>query len=236
MKLAVIPARGGSKRIPRKNIKFFGGLPMIAWSIRAAHDSGCFDRIVVSTDDDEIAAISREYGAEIPFTRPRELADDHAGTAPVVAHAVQWQNQNGTSVSEACCIYATAPFVRPSDLHRGLAALEAVNINYAFSVTSFAFPIARAVRITPFGRVEMFNPEHFNTRSQDLEDAYHDAGQFYWGRADAWLKGLPLFGPASAPVLIPRHLVQDIDTEEDWINAEWMLKALRTQQSHTGDR
>jgi len=227
MRLAVIPARGGSKRIPRKNIKLFGGLPMIAWSIRAAVESKCFDRIIVSTDDDEIAQVAREYGADAPFIRPAELSDDHAGTIPVIAHAIEWQRRHGLGATVVCCVYATAPFVSANDLQRGLETLNSTGADFALSVTSFPFPIQRAVRITDEQRLEMFQPEHFKTRSQDLEDAWHDAGQFYWGRADAWLRGESLFGRATAPVKLPRHRVQDIDTPEDWERAEWMFKALQ---------
>lgn len=230
MRLAVIPARGGSKRIPRKNIRPFGGLPMIAWSIRAAVDSGCFDRIIVSTDDVEIAAVAKEYGAEAPFLRPEALSDDHTGTTPVVAHAVQWQQAHGVSASTVCCLYATAPFVRAHDLQRGLATLEESGADFAFSITSYAFPIQRAIRITDAGRVQMFQPNHFQTRSQDLEEAWHDAGQFYWGKAAAWLANKPLLGPDSAPVILPRYRVQDIDTPEDWARAELMLKALNAAE------
>lgn len=229
MKLAIIPARGGSKRIPRKNIKPFCGKPMIAWSIEAALESGCFDRIIVSTDDDEIAEVARQYGAEVPFMRPLELSDDHAGTLPVIRHAIETINSQGRAVEQACCLYATAPFIRAEDLRRGLEILQGSGSDYAFSVTSYAFPIQRAIRLTPEGRVEMFNPEHFNTRSQDLEEAYHDAGQFYWGRADAWLQGQMIFSPASLPVMLPRHRVQDIDTPEDWVRAEWLFKAMQAQ-------
>jgi N-acylneuraminate cytidylyltransferase len=128
-----------------------------------------------------------------------------------------------------CCIYATAPFVRPEDLQRGLALLQQTGADYAFSVTSYAFPIQRAVRLTASGQVEMFHPEHYQTRSQDLEEAFHDAGQFYWGRADAWLSGRPMFAAGAAPVPLPRFRVQDIDTLEDWARAEWMFKALQAQ-------
>lgn len=225
MKLAVIPARGGSKRIPRKNIKPFCGKPMIAWPIEAARASGCFNRIVVSTDDEEIAEVARNCGAETPFLRPAELSDDHTGTIPVIAHAIAWQQARGESPSEVCCIYATAPFVRAEDLRSGLDVLARTACDYAFSVTSYAFPIQRAVRITGQGRIEMFHPEHFNTRSQDLEEAFHDAGQFYWGRAAAWLAHKPIFSIDAAPVILPRHRVQDIDTPEDWERAEWLFKA-----------
>lgn len=227
MRLAVIPARGGSKRIPRKNIKLFGGKPMIAWSIETALRSRCFDRVMVSTDDSEIAQVAKAYGADAPFVRPAELSDDYIGTIPVIAHAIQWQKDNGGSASHVCCIYATAPFVLAEDLQRGMALLESSGADYAFSVTSYAFPIQRAIRITPEQRVEMFQPDQFNTRSQDLEEAWHDAGQFYWGQAAAWLAQKPIFTDAATPVSLPRYRVQDIDTLEDWVRAEWMLKALQ---------
>lgn len=231
MKLAVIPARGGSKRIPRKNIKEFCGKPMIAWSIEAAIQSGCFDEVIVSTDDQEIADVARQFGASVPFLRPAELSDDYTGTIPVIRHAIEWMQEQGRNVQEVCCIYATAPFVAPEDLRKGLQILGNTGSSYAFSVTSYAFPIQRAIRLTGAGRVEMFNPEHFNTRSQDLEEAYHDAGQFYWGQADAWVEGRPIFAEFSAPVGLPRHRVQDIDTLEDWDRAEWMFKALQAAKS-----
>lgn len=225
MKLAVIPARGGSKRIPRKNIKEFCGKPMIVWSIEAALQSACFDHVIVSTDDAEIAAVAKQHGAQVPFVRPAELSDDHTGTTAVMAHAINWFAAQSQPATQVCCLYATAPFVRPDDLRRGLTVLNATESDYAFSVTSYAFPIQRAIRINQSGRVEMLNPEHFNTRSQDLEEAFHDAGQFYWGRAEAWQQGQIIFSPASAPVMLPRHRVQDIDTHEDWVRAEWLFRA-----------
>lgn len=231
MKLAIIPARGGSKRIPRKNIKPFGGKPMIAWSIEAARLSSCFDRIIVSTDDAEIAEVARAHGADVPFMRPPELSDDHTGTIPVIAHAIEWMKTHAAPVELACCLYATAPFVQANDLRRGLDVLHTSGADYAFSITSYAFPIQRAIRLTPDQRVEMFNPEHFNTRSQDLEEAWHDAGQFYWGRAAAWLTGKPIFSHATAAVPLPRHRVQDIDTAEDWERAEWLFRAMQAQHA-----
>jgi N-acylneuraminate cytidylyltransferase len=230
MRLAVIPARGGSKRIPRKNIKPFGGLPMIAWSIRAAAESQCFDRIIVSTDDDEIAAIAKAHCAEVPFMRPVELSDDHTGTIPVIAHAIHWYQQRGEVTDEVCCIYATAPFVQANDLQRGLQVLINTGADYAFSVTSYAFPIQRAVRIMSEQRIEMFQPKYANARSQDLEEAWHDAGQFYWGKAAAWFAMKPIFGSDSAPVPLPRFRVQDIDTLEDWECAELMFDILKQSE------
>jgi len=220
MKIAVIPARGGSKRIPRKNIKDFCGKPMIAWSIEAAKTSGLFDRIIVSTDDEEIAEVAKQWGAEVPFMRPDELSNDYAGTTEVVAHATQWALDQGIDVDAVCCIYATAPFVQVADLKRGLEALESNEWAYAFTVTDFAAPIFRSFKQTADGGIEMFFPEHFSTRSQDLPTALHDAGQFYWGRPSAWIEGKRIFDRHSIPVLIPRWRVQDIDTQEDWVRAE----------------
>lgn len=226
MRLAVIPARGGSKRIPRKNVRLFAGKPIIAHSIAAALGSGVFDRVVVSTDDEEIAAVAREHGAQTPFLRPAQLADDHTGTNAVVKHALQWFASQGEVIEHACCIYATAPFVRPRYLREGFEKLLASGRSFAFSVTSFPFPVQRALRIRPDGAVDAMYPEFTQTRSQDLEEAFHDAGQFYWGRAEAFLNDVALFSPASMPVLLPRHLVQDIDTLEDWQRAEHMYQAL----------
>lgn len=224
MNICVIPARGGSKRIPRKNIKDFCGKPMIAWSIEAARKSNCFAHVLVSTDDEEIAEISRQWGAEVPFLRPAELSGDYVATIPVIAHATQWSNCNLGSTQNVCCLYATAPFVQSEDLQSGLRIIQESQAEYAFSVTSYPFPIQRAIRITAQGRVEMFQPEHFNTRSQDLEEAWHDAGQFYWGKASAWLSGKTIFSTDSAPVKLARYRVQDIDTFEDWERAEWLIK------------
>ena len=226
MNLCVIPARGGSKRIPRKNIKEFCGKPMIAWSIEAAISSGSFDRIIISTDDDEIAEVAKTFGASVPFVRPVALADDYSETAAVIAHAIQWQIDHDQKPDHVCCVYATAPFVQSQDINRGLDSLLNSGASFAFSVTSYAFPIQRAIRITNNQRVEMFQPEHFNMRSQDLEEAWHDAGQFYWGKALAWLEGKTMFNSNAVPVMLPRYRVQDIDTHEDWIRAELMFSAL----------
>ena len=229
MKIAVIPARGGSKRIPRKNIKLFCGKPMIAWSIEAARASGLFDHIVVSTDDAEIAEVAKVHGAEVPFMRPAALSDDHTGTSPVVAHAIEWYREHGQMPDPVCCIYATAPFVAAADLQRGLQTLTDSGSDFAFSVTSYAFPIQRAIKLTQGCRVEMFQPENFNTRSQDLVEAYHDAGQFYWGNAGAWLSGKIIFGLNTVAVQIPRYRVQDIDISEDWQRAEYLFHALNLE-------
>lgn len=226
MRLAVIPARGGSKRIPRKNILSFHGLPMIAWSIRAAVASGLFEQIIVSTDDAEIAEVARSHGATVPFMRPQELSDDFAGTIPVIAHATGWAIDQGLVPEAVCCIYATAPFIDNGDLRRGWEALAAGTWEYAFAVTEFHAPFYRAFKQLPDGGLEMFFPEHMASRSQDLPQVLHDAAQFYWGRPSAWLEGKPIFAPHSWPVFIPRHRVQDIDTPEDWAAAERMAAQL----------
>lgn len=227
MKIAVIPARGGSKRIPRKNIKDFCGKPMIVWSIEAAKESGLFDHIVVSTDDIEIAEVAKKYGAEVPFMRPAELSNDFTGTTEVIAHATQWALDQSLDVDAVCCIYATAPFVQVTDLKRGLAALQSGNWAYAFTVTDFESPIFRSFKQTAEGGVEMFFPEYFETRSQDLPDALHDVGQFYWGRPSAWLENRRIFDRHSVPIMIPRWRVQDIDTLNDWKRAELMFNQLK---------
>jgi pseudaminic acid cytidylyltransferase len=227
-RVAIIPARGGSKRIPRKNIRPFHGVPIIAYSIRAALESGLFDRVIVTTDDEAIAGIAREQGAETPFTRPAALADDHAGTVEVIQHALEELIRLGETPELACCIYATAPFLQTRYLEEGARLLQArADKSYAFAVTTFDFPVQRALRISPNGTLDAMYPQFRNVRSQDLDEAWHDAGQFYWGRTEAWRRGDTLFSPAAMPVALPRHLVLDIDTPEDWLRAESMYAALR---------
>ncbi len=238
MIIAVIPARGGSKRIPRKNIRLFEGKPIIAWSIEAALNAGCFDRVIVSTDDEEIAAVAKAYGAEVPFMRPATLADDYAGTAEVVRHVIIEVNNLLTAaaedgkvhsvVSAACCIYATAPFLCADDIEKGLASLRAENADYALAITEFEFPVQRAVKLDAQRHITMLYPEFSQTRSQDLEKSYHDAGQFCWGTSDAWLFSKPVYHSKTAAVLIPSSRVQDIDNEDDWLRAELMFRALHS--------
>lgn len=227
MRIAVIPARGGSKRIPRKNIRPFCGKPMIVWSIEAALQTGLFDHVIVSTEDEEIASVARDHGAEVPFMRPVALADDYTGTVPVIAHAVAASQSHYGPVSQACCLYATAPFTTPQDLQDGLALLEKSGADYAFSAAHFAYPIQRALRVATDGFAQMISPEQDQVRSQDLEPTFHDAGQFYWGTAKAWLDERSILqgGKATMSVL-PAARVQDIDTPDDWIRAEAMFRAL----------
>ena len=227
MNVCVIPARGGSKRIPKKNIKEFHGKPIIAYSIEAALESHCFDQVIVSTDDDEIAETAKKYGARVPFSRPDELSDDYIGTIPVIKHTIEWMENNNTYIEDVCCLYATAPFVRSKIISEAYQQLKNSNANYCFSVTSFNFPIQRAIRISQSGTINMFYPEHLETRSQDLKESYHDAGQFYWGKAEAFKQQKPLFSKSAMPYILPRHLVQDIDTPEDWRRAELMYQVLK---------
>ncbi|AWB67794.1 pseudaminic acid cytidylyltransferase [Saccharobesus litoralis] len=224
--LAIIPARGGSKRIPKKNIRSFAGKPLIAYSIEAATASNCFDKVIVSTDCPQIAQVARDYGADVPFTRPDDLSGDFVGTMAVTRHAIVAMQALGQSYEFCCCIYATAPFLQPNYLQQGMTALQQNKSKaFAFSATSFAFPIQRSFLITEQGAEVMF-PNDIGKRSQDLPEAFHDAGQFYWGRTQDYIKGgKGMFTHHSIPIVLPRHLVQDIDTMEDWQRAELMYQA-----------
>jgi hypothetical protein len=226
MRLAVIPARGGSKRIPRKNVRLFAGVPMIAHAIAAVRDSGLFDRIVVSTDDDEIAEVARDFGAEVPFRRPAELADDHAATAPVVAHAIQSCASLGWSADPVCCVYPCVPLLRSEDLLEALALLDGSDADFCFPVAAFPSAVQRALRRAPDGRMSPLDPAHEFTRTQDLEPTYHDAGQFYWGRTAAWLEGRRVHGGGIGHP-IPAWRVVDIDGPDDWARAELLHRALK---------
>lgn len=223
---AIIPACGGSKRIPKKNIRLFAGRPIISYSILAAIEAGLFDKIIVSTDSEEIIQVAIDYGAEAPFLRPTELADDFTGTDEVIIHALQWFEQKGINVENVCCIYATAPFLQADYIRKGYEVLHNTGATSVFSVTTYSYPIFRSLKITERERLEMFWPEYNNARSQDLPVAYHDAGQFYWLNVENYLKERKLFSNDSVPIILPRYLVQDIDTLEDWERAELMFKAL----------
>lgn len=224
MKIAVIPARGGSKRIPRKNIKIFAGKPMIAYAIDAAKASGLFDHIIVSTDDQEIAGIARQHGAEMPFIRPPELADDYTPTVPVIAHAIKACRKLGWPIEFACCIYPGVPFLRVEDLVEALDLLCNSSAAYSFPVTEFPSAIQRALRRLPDGRMTPFYPEFELMRTQDLDPAYHDAGQFYWGKAESWLTDSRVHANGIG-LIIPSWRVVDIDTLEDWERAEVLQAA-----------
>ena len=225
--IAVIPARGGSKRIPRKNIKPFCGKPMIAYSIEAAIRAGIFDEIIVSTDDEEIADVAKNAGASVPFMRPKELSDDFTATGAVVEHAIKFLQARGDRIKFVCTIYATAPLIDEFYIKLGLEKLRASNAKNAFSCTSMPFPIWRTFKIAKDGRCEMFWRENFDKRSQDLEEAYQDAGQFYWTNLDAPSSDEIFFGRDSIAIVLPRHLVQDIDTPQDWIRAEFLYEAVQ---------
>ena len=227
MTIAIIPARGGSKRIPRKNIRPFCGQPMISYAITAARAASCFERIVVSTDDAEIAAVARHCGAETPFLRNATLADDHTGTTAVVVDAIRRLDAIGIQADHYCCIYATVPLIRASDLLAAYQRLTTSAADYAFSAAAFGFPIQRALQLTANGCATPFWPENMGKRSQDLTPAYQDAGQFYWGRRDAWLGGRGVFDGNGLAQVLPRYRVVDIDTEEDWQLAELLYQALQ---------
>ncbi len=227
--IAIIPARGGSKRIPRKNIKNFFDKPLIAYSIESALKSELFDKVIVSTDDSEIAQIAQQYGAEVPFIRPKELADDFTNVEAVVNHTLNYLTEMGKSYDYYCLIYATAPLMQLKYLREGFEKLKDSNATKALSVTSMPFPIQRTFKITPDNRCEMFWRENYMTRSQDLEEAYQDAGQFCWKNIHNKPKDIT-FGSDTIPIVVPRYLVQDIDTLEDWKRTEYMYEAIKRDE------
>lgn len=223
--VAIITARGGSKRIPRKNIKDFLGKPIIAYSIFAAIESGCFEEVMVSTDDHEIADVARNFGAEIPFLRSDETSNDFATTADVLFEVLNDYNRMGKSFDYACCIYPTAPFVTPEKLKQGNELLLNTGSESVFPVARFGYPIQRAVQIEN-NHLSMIWPEHMNSRSQDLQPAYHDTGQFYWFAVAPFMRSKKLFTDHSAPIIVPETEVQDIDNEDDWKIAEMKYRLL----------
>ena len=220
MVVAIILARGGSKRIKRKNLKNIKGKPIIAWVIEMVKKSALFDKIIVSTDDDEIASLSKLLGAETPFKRPKELSDDFANTNDVMSYAVSWMRHKNWDLESVCCFYGTSVFFNKTDLIKGQSALSNPKISYAFSVTDFDYPIFRSFISQKDVGIKMLFPEHYETRSQDLPIAMHDAAQFYWGRPSSWINKEKIFNHKSVGVMIPRQNVQDIDTEDDWSRAE----------------
>lgn len=236
MNMCVIPARGGSKRIPRKNIRIFCGKPIIAWAIEAAIDSGCFELIIVSTDDDSIAEVSKAYGAEVPFKRPAYLCEDFVSTAAVVNHAVNWASLNGFKYDAVCCLQATAPFVRPDDIQNSLKLFLSGNWNFCITATSYVSPILRSFRKLEDGTLDMFFPDYFHKRSQELATALHDAAYLYWGRDNTWVPDSKLFGPNCTAYEVPHWRVQDIDTEDDWKRAEILHSILIADISKADDR
>ena len=222
-RVAIIPARGGSKRIPRKNIRPFHGKPIIQWVIEVTQTCECFDSVLVSTDDQEIASIAKAAGAQVPFLRPAALGDDHTPTVDVVAHALQALHDLGQPYEQACCLYPTSVFVSKRALNQGLALLEESNYSYVMSIMSYAHPIERALRMESNGSVSMDAPHHAATRSQDLVPAYHDAAQFYWGKTSAWLSHEPILSGRTKAVVLNHLEAQDIDNETDWLMAEQLF-------------
>ena len=227
MRIAIIPARGGSKRIPKKNIKRFCGKPIIGWTINTIKKSKIFDKIIVSTDDKKIASIAKEYKAEVPFKRPKKLSGDKVPTLEVVVHAISWLQRNGYKPSEVCCIYPTNPLLLTEDLKLSLKSLKTRKWQYVFSATTFEYSIFRSIKKNKNNKLEMVFPKISNNRSQDIKEAYHDAGQFYWGTVKTWLNKKKFFGKNSKMTLLPRWRVQDIDTMNDWKKAEIIFHLLR---------
>ncbi|MCX7259431.1 MAG: pseudaminic acid cytidylyltransferase [Burkholderiales bacterium] len=225
MNIAIIPARGGSKRIPRKNIKMFCGQPMIAYAIKDAQASGLFENVLVSTDDAEIQIIANSFGAETPFVRSAELANDFTATVPVVAHAIQACEALGWQFSNVCCIYPGVPFIEVGDLKGSLAQLTESGADYCFPVTEFPAAIQRALKHNSNGLMAPFYPEYELTRTQDLEAAFYDAGQFYWGTKNAWLTNSRIHR-SGIGFEIPNWRVVDIDTPADWERAERLAASL----------
>lgn len=227
MNICLIPARGGSKRIPRKNIRYFRGKPMISWSIEAAKNAPCIDIVIVSTDDNEIAEIALSLGAQVPFLRPPKLANDYTGTIAVVAHAIEWLQDKGQKFEAVCCLYATAPFVLPDDIVKGYSLLEkSEETDFVFTACQYSSPIQRALKLDMLtNKANMLNLDNYNKRTQDLDKTYHDAGQFYWGRPKAWLSSTSMLEGSQA-LIIPNWRAQDIDQEDDWMRAELLHKAM----------
>lgn len=223
--IALIPARGGSKRILRKNIRLFAGRPIISYSIEAARKTELFDDIIVSTDSEQIAEIARDCGASVPFLRPANLSDDAVPMAAVVGHALRWARERALPLSYICCIYATAPLLRPEFIIEGLKMISSEKVSAVIPVATFPSSIFRAFMINDEGTLKMYKPEYEMTRTNDLQEAYRDACQFYWLDADRFEKQPKIYRADALPLIIPRYLVQDIDTDEDWVTAEKMSQA-----------
>lgn len=227
MNVAIIPARGGSKRIPRKNIKYFCDKPIIAYSIENAIKSNLFDKVIVSTDDFEIAEIAKQFGADVPFFRSNLLSDDFSTTHDVMTETITKLKQNGKTLEYACCLYATAPLVLVKDLKTGFELLKNKGFDLVLAASKFDSSIFRSFKLNSIGGLEMIYPEHYFSRSQDLPTVYHDAGQFYWAKAEYWLGKQEKFNSKMSIVEIPSWRTQDIDTESDWIRAETIFANLK---------
>jgi|APSaa5957512535_1039671.scaffolds.fasta_scaffold21268_2 pseudaminic acid cytidylyltransferase len=227
MNICVIPARGGSKRIKKKNIKFFLGKPVIAYSILAALKSNCFDQVIVSTDDEEIKNISEKWGAKVPFIRPKDLSDDYTPINDVVIHSLESMINLGYDVKNVCCVYATAPFIQPKYIHLSYKELLKRDKFFCLSVCQFTYPVQRALKLMAGNTIEPIWDKYIPMRSQDLVHAYHDSGQFYWGTAKAFIKNKEVLSSNSTYIVLPSYLVQDIDTLDDWKRAELMFEVLQ---------
>jgi pseudaminic acid cytidylyltransferase len=224
MNIAVIPARGGSKRIPRKNIKLFHGLPVIAYAIKAAKECGVFSEIFISTDDEEIAEVAESFGATIPWLRSKNLSDDHTTTVSVMQDAVHKLKSKVNNLENVCCIYPVTPLLKPNFISQGLQILKMGNWDYVLSASRAETPPERFFSLNAASRVDMHFPERELTRTQDFVPSYHDSGQFYWGRKSSWESGLPIFSSASTIIEIPNELSVDIDTMDDWHRAERLFE------------
>jgi pseudaminic acid cytidylyltransferase len=220
---AVIPARGGSKRIPRKNVRLFHGIPAIARSIETAKNSGCFDRVVVSTDDQEIAIIAENSGAEVPFIRPAKLADDFSTTQAVVSHAIEALGLLNESNSPVCCIYPVTPLLKCSSIKKGLELLQTRTFDFVASVMDYDYPPQRALHFKS-AHVQMMQAEQITARTQDLDEVVHDAGQFYWGWPAAWVNKIPIFQAHTGAIKLHRTEAVDVDTEADWVWCEALFE------------
>lgn len=224
--ICIITARGGSKRIPRKNIKEFCGKPIIAYSIEAALKSGCFDEVMCSTDDEEIAEAAKRYGASVPFMRSAATANDFATTADVLNEVVAGYQKRGKSFDYFCCLYPTAPFVSAERIRKGLEMMVAAKANGAMPVVQYSYPIQRALKISD-NAISMREPEHLCSRSQDLEPMYHDAGQYYWYRTEAFKSNPNIMAISPLAIITPEEEVQDIDTPDDWKMAEMKYRLMQ---------
>jgi pseudaminic acid cytidylyltransferase len=224
--IAIIPARGGSKRIPKKNIKDFLGKPIIAYSIQLAVSSKLFDKVIVSTDDEEIKEVAIKYSAEVPFIRPKEISDDFTGTHEVIGHAVKWLEDNNEKLDYVCCIYPTAPLIQKDDLIKAYKIIKTGKWNSVMAATNFSYPIFRSFENLPNGGLKMFFPEHYSSRSQDLPEAYHDAGQFYWAKPEIWKEKPKGYDDKTSLIKIPNFRVKDVDTFDDWDSLEIIYKLL----------
>ncbi len=226
MRVAVIPARGGSKRIPRKNVRPFAGQPIIVWPIEAALSSGLFDQVVVSTDDAEIAEVARGAGASVPFMRPANLSDDYADTKLVIRHAISELKLETEPESQVCCIYPTSVFANAQLLNEGLEKLISSNCKFVLSITSVDSSVYRSFTKTGDDRIAMLFPDNYAKRTQDLPSLYCDAAQFYWATVSAWQSDLQIFGPNSKGVFLDRSRVQDIDNDHQWLAAEQIFEVI----------